>query len=86
MKLEYDKIADAVYLQLNIGRVAKTIQLKDRLNVDVDGRGKVLGVEILDASNQVSKDRLSQVEVGLSTGIKIKSRSSATRKISSLKK
>lgn len=55
MKINYDKIADALYISLSKSKVAKTVKLKDRLIVDVDKNGNVVGVEILDASSQISK-------------------------------
>lgn len=53
MNTTYDTIADAVYITLKKGRVSRTIPLADRLIVDVDSKGNVLGVEILDAKKQM---------------------------------
>jgi uncharacterized protein YuzE len=52
MDIKYDKVADAGYLSVHRGKVAKTIEMEDRLNVDVDTEGNILGIEILEASNQ----------------------------------
>ena len=57
MKITYDKIADAMYIYLNKTKVFKTVQITDRLLVDVDKAGKVLGIEILDASDQIKRMR-----------------------------
>jgi len=54
MNIEYDKSADAAYIRLNKGKVKKTVKLKDRLLVDVDKDDKILGIEILDFSSQIS--------------------------------
>lgn len=60
MKTTYDTIADAVYISLKKGRVSRTIPLADRLIVDVDIKGNILGVEILDAKKQmgIKKDEI----------------------------
>ncbi len=55
MNIEYDKSADAAYIRLNKGKVKHTIKLKDCLIVDVDKNDKILGIEILDFSEQIPK-------------------------------
>lgn len=60
MKIEYDKIADALYIYLNKGKVAKTVKMQDRLNVDVSKNGKILGLEVLGASKQISKTQITR--------------------------
>lgn len=61
MKSTYDKTADAMYITLNKGKVVRTVQLTDRMNADMDKAGKVLGVEILNASQQLGSKTLSQI-------------------------
>ena len=63
MKIQYDKIADAVYIYLKRGKIFKTIKMKDRLVVDTDKDGKIIGLEILGASAQVPKNRLREIKV-----------------------
>lgn len=56
MKIEFDKEADAAYVyfkEIGNGEVAETITLNDSVNVDLDREGKVLGIEILDASEHL---------------------------------
>ena len=65
MKIQYDKEADAVYIYLNQGKVFKTVKMKDRLVVDTDKNGKILGLEILDISSQVPKKQMSRIEIGM---------------------
>jgi uncharacterized protein YuzE len=52
MDIKYDITADAVYISVGSGKVARTIKTEDRFLVDVDSRGNVVGMEILDASSQ----------------------------------
>jgi uncharacterized protein YuzE len=43
----YDVEADALYLQLRKGKVARTEELDDGTLVDVDAHGEPLGVEVI---------------------------------------
>jgi len=60
MKIEYDKIADALYLYLNKGKVAKTVKMQNRLNVDMAKNGKILGLEVLGVSKQIPKTQITR--------------------------
>jgi uncharacterized protein YuzE len=53
MNINYDKIADAIYFRLREGKASKTIKLDDRILADLDESGKIIGLEVLDASNQI---------------------------------
>ncbi|MEK6850681.1 MAG: DUF2283 domain-containing protein [Nanoarchaeota archaeon] len=56
MRTEFDKEADAAYIyfkEIGNGEVAETISLNDSVNIDLDKNGKVLGIEILDASEHL---------------------------------
>lgn len=53
--IEYDKTADALYLRLQKNKkVARTREIEDGLVVDLDNKGKVIGIEILDVSSRYS--------------------------------
>jgi len=62
MKFEYDKESDAAYIYLDEtiaeGEVDKTIELNDNIIVDFNKMGKLIGIEILDASKVLSKSSL----------------------------
>ncbi|MFH1178673.1 MAG: DUF2283 domain-containing protein [bacterium] len=60
MKITYDKIADAAYMTLRKGKVAKTVEMSGDVIVDLDKKGHLLGIEMLGASNQFSKNSLSR--------------------------
>ena len=66
MKFEYDKEADAAYIYLEYpikdGEAKNTIELNDNIILDFDKDGKLLGVEILDASKILKKDVLVKEE------------------------
>ena len=55
MKITYDKLADAAYMTLRKGKVAKTVEMSESVIVDLDKKGHLLGIEMLDASNQLSR-------------------------------
>jgi len=59
MKLEYDKEVDAAYIYIEYpikeGEAKKTIELNENIILDFDNTGKLLGVEVLDASKVLNK-------------------------------
>ncbi len=62
MKFEYDKEADAAYIYfaypIKEGQSKSAVELKENIVLDFDGRGKLLGVEILNASKVLNKKAL----------------------------
>lgn len=63
MKIEYDKEADALYLELSKNKIYKTREESDNFLVDVDKKGNVVEIEILNASKITPLKKLS-VSVG----------------------
>lgn len=63
MKIEYDKIADAMYIYLKTAKVYKTVKMQNRVIVDVDRKGNVIGIEVLDISSQVPKKSIKGLEM-----------------------
>lgn len=54
MKIRYNKQADAMYIELTKGKYDSTRKVSHVILVDEDKKGKVLGIEILDASENIS--------------------------------
>ncbi len=54
MKIEYDKEVDALYVRLQEKHVARTVEIEDGLNLDIDNEGKLIGLEVLDATRRYS--------------------------------
>jgi len=50
MKIEYDRDVDALYIRLQEKNVARTIEIGEGLNIDFDDQGKLIGLEVLDAT------------------------------------
>jgi uncharacterized protein YuzE len=64
MRMEFDKEADAAYIyfkEIGNGEVAETISLNDSVNIDLDKHGKVLGIEILDASEHLPSSSIKSL-------------------------
>lgn len=55
MKIKYDKKIDAVYFEFAKGNYSRSRKISDSVLVDEDKNGKILGVEILDASKNIEK-------------------------------
>ncbi len=55
MKIEYDKEVDALYIRLQEKKVTRTKEIEDGLNIDLDENGKLIGIEILDATERYAK-------------------------------
>jgi uncharacterized protein YuzE len=67
MKFTYDKEADAAYIYLeesiSKGQSKKTIELNENIILDLDDNGKLLGIEILDASKILNEKSLLSAQI-----------------------
>ncbi len=54
MKIEYDKEADALYIQLREAYVDDNIDIEEGVTVDLDEKKHIVGIEILDATKKLS--------------------------------
>lgn len=55
MKIEHDPEVDALYIRIQEKHVAKTKEITEGINIDLDEDGKVIGFEILDATDRYSR-------------------------------
>ena len=62
-KIEYDKTVDALYVRASKGSVYKTYKLSSRVLFDVDKKGKLIGIEVLDASMPLDISRMKSKRV-----------------------
>jgi uncharacterized protein YuzE len=53
MKIRYDSKVDVMYIKLAKGKYDNTRKVSDVILVDEDKNGKVLGIEILDATENI---------------------------------
>jgi uncharacterized protein YuzE len=54
MRIEYDREVDALYVRLQEKYVARTLEIEEGLNLDLDENGKLIGLEVLDATERYS--------------------------------
>jgi uncharacterized protein YuzE len=54
MRIEYDREVDALYIRLQEKYVARTVEIEEGLNLDLDENGKLIGLEVLDATERYS--------------------------------
>ena len=63
MKVNYDKDVDAVYIELSKAKPEGVIEVAEGINIDVTSDGKIVGIELLDATQKVSLDTLLTYEI-----------------------
>ncbi len=54
MEIEYDKEADALYIQLREAYADDNIDIEEGITIDLNEKRHVVGIEILDASKKLS--------------------------------
>lgn len=63
MKISYDKEVDAIYLKLADLKPDGVIEVAEGINIDVTVDGKIVGIELLDATKKISIDSLLTYEI-----------------------
>lgn len=63
MRIEYDKEADALYIQLREVRVDDNIDIEEGITIDIDEKKHIVGIEILDASKILSLKDLINITI-----------------------
>ncbi len=63
MEINYDKEADAVYIEFQKGEFAKNKKIDEFTIIDLDKKGNILGIEILEASKRIPIESFSEVSV-----------------------
>jgi uncharacterized protein YuzE len=53
MKISYDNEVDALYIQFGNAKADGVIEIAEGINVDVSTDGRVIGIELLDASRKI---------------------------------
>jgi len=61
LRIEYDKEADALYIQLREASVDDNIDIEEGVTVDLDEKRHIVGIEILDASKKLSLEDLVNI-------------------------
>ena len=55
MKIEYDKEVDALYIRIQEKEVFRTKELEEGINLDIDEEGKLIGLEIIGATERYNQ-------------------------------
>lgn len=66
LKITLDKEADAAYIylkEIKAGEVTKSISLNESINIDLDSEGQMLGIEVIDASQNLPANAVKSAEI-----------------------
>ena len=69
MRISYDEKADALYIRLKETVYYESDEVKEGVLLDYDDKGNVIGVEILDASEYLSRDELASLTYSVEKAI-----------------
>lgn len=61
MLVQYDKDADAMFIKFKEGKYHESKEINANIILDIEKNGKIIGIEILNASKVLSKESLSKV-------------------------
>jgi uncharacterized protein YuzE len=63
MKVKYDKEADVLYIELSKEAISESDEDKRGVVIDYDASGKVVGIEILNASKNLPQPNIVEYEM-----------------------
>ena len=63
MKIEYSKSADALYIRLREAQINDSMDIEEGVTVDLDEKGHIVGIEILDASEKLDIADLVNISI-----------------------
>lgn len=63
MKIEYSKGVDALYIRLREAKIVDSVDIEEGVTVDLDEKGHIVGLEILDASEKLEATDLSNISI-----------------------
>ncbi|MCA9423314.1 MAG: DUF2283 domain-containing protein, partial [Nitrospira sp.] len=55
MKIEYDREVDALYIRIQEKAVSRTKEIEEWINLDIDEDNKIIGLEIIGATERYSE-------------------------------
>ena len=61
VRIESDSKADAMYIWLRKARYDISEELAENVIIDLDRRGRIIGIEVLDASKNLGKELVSKI-------------------------
>lgn len=63
MKIEYSKDVDALYIKLREAKITDSMDIEEGVTVDIDEKGHIVGLEILDASEKMNISDLVNISI-----------------------
>jgi uncharacterized protein YuzE len=63
MKIEYSKSVDALYIRLREAKIADSRDIEEGVTVDIDEKGHIVGIEILDASEKMNISDMVNISI-----------------------
>ena len=63
LKIEYDREADALYIQLKEATVDDNIDIEEGVTVDLDENRHIVGIETLDVSKKLSLRDIANINI-----------------------
>jgi len=57
MKIKYDKETDVVYIRFSSQNIAESDQDKPGIIIDYSADGQIVGIEVLNASEKMGKEK-----------------------------
>jgi len=54
MRVEYDRDVDALYIKIQEKKVSHTKEIEEGINLNIDNDGKIIGLEIIGATERYS--------------------------------
>lgn len=63
MKIEYSKGVDALYIRLREAKIVDSRDIEEGVTIDLDEKGHIVGIEILDASERLKLSELVNISI-----------------------
>jgi len=77
VKLTYDKKTNVGYLQIKKSRIAKTVKFQQKLLIDMNTKGEIVGIELLDLDHPPKPKRRPASRVASARTSRSKGKSAA---------
>jgi uncharacterized protein YuzE len=61
VRVEYDEKSDAMYIWLRKAKYDISEELAENVVLDLDKNGRIIGIEVLDASKNLGKDIVTRI-------------------------
>ena len=63
MKITYDAEADAMYIEFREGTFAGNKKIDEDTIIDLDNKGNILGIELLNVKKRIPMSSLSELKI-----------------------